>query len=244
MDTKVLIVEDDRLIRQGLVRLLRSEKAKEKKIKVVGDIRDAVDLFVYLKNFPIDIVLLDMKLNHVIDAGLNILSKIEKFNANKKKQTKVLFLSAEVTDADLIIDALNKGAIGFLGKDIDEDDLIQNLVDAHRGVISDDFTSTEVARTLAKFAKNQNLKSSLIEQILTKRELEVFKLFASGLNRAEVKEHLGVGFAAVDMHKKSIKEKTGLDNSVLYLRWIYQNSSDWLPAVFELNPAIQAFNNL
>jgi Response regulator containing a CheY-like receiver domain and an HTH DNA-binding domain len=224
MQHNVIIVEDDRLIRQSFIRLLSSEKAKVRNINLIGSASNEETLFKLLKTALPDVILLDMGLDYVKNAGIHILDKIN-------KTIKVLILSADVNNANLITEAMNKGAKGFLGKDIDEDTLLQRIVDVSKG--KDNITCCKVGSTLLQ----QRTKTKKLDH-LTIREIQVFKLSAAGFNRKQIAQGLCIGLAAVDTHKRHIREKTNLSKPVHYLLWVLRNKIEWLPDILNLNNEI------
>lgn len=229
MDTKIIIVDDDKLVRQGFVSLLSQKSAIESNIKVVGNVSNGEELYEILdSSISVDVIILDMKIYGITDAGYEILLKINTDYILKK--AKVLILSAEINDPDLINKSIKNGACGFLAKDIDLEEFIQSIkkvMDGKKYIISD-----RISKTL--YEKEQDV-INLYDNDLTDREIEIFKLFAAGFTRSEIPKKIFTSGINVDKYKGKIKDKTGLSKPIDFLWWILKNKKELMPEILDLH---------
>ena len=198
-----------------------SDRAKDNNIKLVGKARDEKELIELLDNTLVDVIVLDMKIDGIDDAGSQILSRLD-------KKQKVIILSSNIDDAGLILKAIKNGAKGFLGKDIETNELIDKIVNVSNGeedVFSKSVVSTIMHSKITQFKYDK----------LAKREIEVMKLFAAGYSRDKIADLLHITVKAVDSTKGRINTKTNLNKPVHYLMWILQNKKEWLPELYRLS---------
>lgn len=222
MPVKVAIIEDDNLMRKGLVSLFSSSEAQNENIDLVGDVGCEEDFIKLLKTVEVDVLLLDMNLNDVEDAGVEILSRLN-------KNIKVLILSSEAKDANLILKSLKCGASGFLDKGIELEELFFSIKKAKNGMKP--ILSDRVSGTVVEY---KSLEIKVGVESLEPREKETFKLFAAGYTRQEVANKLYVSVKAIDGYKSQIKGKTGFTNPVEYLMWVIKNKEILISEIMEL----------
>lgn len=191
---KVIICDDQAIIRDGLELLLKLEKD----IDVVGVAQDgaeAVDLVV--RTSP-DLVLMDLKMP--IMNGVEATRKICAHYPN----TKVLVLTT-FDDDEWVFDAIRAGASGYLLKDTPRG----KVVEAIRGTVTGkSYVDPSVAgKLLDQVASNQEQPSALIIAKLTGREEQVLRLVARGLSNSEIAGKLHLSEGTVRNHVSSIFTK-------------------------------------
>jgi len=194
---KVLIADDHALFREGLRMLLTQESG----IQVVGEATQGDEALSLAEALEPDILLLDIRMPKV--DGLTVLPKIRE----KSPRTKVLILSAFFED-DLIIEAMQNGAKGYLLKEATYKDLIKAIYATHAGELwAERKVLTELLESL--FQKVNDLHGPLSEprENLTEREQEIVKWVIHGMTNKEIATQLGISDKTVKTHLSNIFSK-------------------------------------
>ncbi|TDD96744.1 response regulator transcription factor [Jiangella asiatica] len=201
MTTRVLIVDDQAMVRQGFGALL----AAQEDIDVVGDAADGAQAVDAVRRLEPDIVLMDVRMP-VLD-GLEATRRILKAPGNP--HPRVIMLTTFDLD-DYVYEALRAGASGFLLKDAPAADLVHAVRVVAAG---DALLAPSVTRTLiADFARRPEPNRPRPERlrVLTPRETEVMKLIAGGLSNAEIAAALVLAEQTVKTHVGRILMKLDL----------------------------------
>ena len=180
---RVLIVDDHALVRRGLAELLGAADD----IEVVGALEDgalAADAVIELEP---DIVLMDLSMPGLdgIDATRAVLAA--------RPQTKVIVLTSFAENARILA-ALDAGAVGYLLKDAEPDDIVRALRDAVAGGVP---LSPRAARALLPANRPAADKT---QDALTAREREVLSLVAIGLPNKSIARRLEISEKTVKSH--------------------------------------------
>jgi len=192
MPMTILIVEDQRIVREGLIALLEDET----EIAIAGvasNGQEAIELFGRLKP---DVVLMDLQMP-VVD-GPEATRRIRELSPD----ARILVLTTYATD-EFIFKALRAGARGYMLKDASA----VELLDAIRAVYE--------GRTLLAPAVAERLVagvSSDTPEALTPRELEVLTLIGQGRSNGEIAEALTIAPRTVKVHVQNILGKLGAGN--------------------------------
>ncbi len=203
MSIRVLIADDQELVRTGFRAILNSEPD----IEVVGEAGDGRQAVENAQQLQPDVVLMDIRMP-ILD-GLEATRRIVTAPDSKPR---VLILTTFDLD-EYVYDALRSGASGFLLKDNPADQLITAIHVVARGeaLLAPSVTRrliTEFARHRQPTEKPEHLAS------LSGRELEVLELVARGLSNAEIADELFVGETTVRTHVGRILTKLGLRDRV------------------------------
>ncbi|HEY7271400.1 MAG TPA: response regulator transcription factor [Actinoplanes sp.] len=204
---RVLLVDDQHLIRAGLKMLCEAEPD----IEVVGEAdngRDAVTLAVRLAP---DVVVMDLRMPGV--DGITATGRI----LADRPAIRVLVLTT-FGDDDHLYPALTAGATGFLLKDAPPDELLDGI---RRAAAGDSPFSSDVLRRLVRRAVDARAGAPRPLPGLTTRERDVLDLVADGLSNAEIADRLHIGVTTVKTHITSLMTKTDSPNRVrlaLYAR--------------------------
>jgi DNA-binding NarL/FixJ family response regulator len=192
MPIRILIAEDQRIVREGLIALLEDE-AEITIAGVASDGRQAIELFQQLRP---DVVLMDLQMP-VVD-GPEATSRIRE----RAPDARILVLTTYATD-EFIFKALRAGARGYLLKDASADELLAAIRAVHEG------------RTLLASAVAERLVagvSNAAPEPLTPRELEVLTLLGQGRSNSEIAEALTIAPRTVKVHVQNILGKLGASN--------------------------------
>lgn len=196
---KVLIVDDHRVVRQGLRTFLELNDD----IQVIGeacDGQEAVDRAAQLKP---DIVLMDLVMPRL--DGIAATSRIKALGLI----AKVIALTS-FTEDDKVFPAIQAGASSYLLKDVSPDALVEAIRAAHRGEAR---LHPEVTRKLMEQVAAQPRSANLADgPQLTEREGEVIHLVARGKSNREIAEALVISEKTAKAHISNILGKLGLDD--------------------------------
>ncbi|MQY36083.1 Response regulator protein VraR [Streptomyces sp. RB17] len=197
---RVLIADDQEMVRQGFTVLLNAQPG----IEVVGQAVDGLDAIAQTAELSPDVVLMDIRMPELggIDATRRITAE--------RPAIKVLVLTTFDLD-EYVYDALRAGASGFLLKDASAD----KLAEAVRVVAAGDalLAPGVTRRLIAQFSRlDAGPRAPLKQRVgeLTERETEVLALIAQGLSNAEIAERLVVAEQTVKTHVGRILVKLGL----------------------------------
>ncbi len=196
---KILICDDQAVIRDGLEMLL----SLEKDFQIVGCAQDGQEALELAAQKSPDLVLMDLKM-----PGMN---GIEATREIRKKFPRVKILVLTTYDDDeWVFDAIRAGASGYLLKDTPR----QKIVEAIRGTLAGKtFVDPSVAgKLLQQVAGHPSQPASLLAQKLTERELDVLRLLAKGMTNAEIAAALYLSEGTVRNHISAILEKLGVSD--------------------------------
>jgi DNA-binding NarL/FixJ family response regulator len=204
--TRVLLVDDQSLIRTGFRMILDAEED----IDVVGESADGTQAIDSVKRFKPDVVLMDIRMPEMdgIEATRRIVD-----GSDGDHPVRVLMLTTFDLD-EYVYDALRAGASGFLLKDVPADQLVSGIRLVADG---DSLLAPSVTRRLIEeFAKTPAVDAPPPPSFedLTAREMEVLKLIARGMSNAEIAAELIVSETTVKTHVTRVLLKLGVRDRV------------------------------
>ncbi|PID85505.1 MAG: DNA-binding response regulator [Chloroflexi bacterium] len=216
-DVSVLIVDDQRLIREGIASLLDIQEG----VSVVGTAVNGQEAIAKAEAVQPDVVLMDVRMP-VMD-GITAAAQLKQM----LPACEILMLTT-FDDDEYIIKSLQSGASGYLLKDIPAADLAQAIKLAHAGIYQLD---TAVAGKLVGALSKEKAETtplpetavSLVDHDLTERELEVLRLIATGATNREIADCLVVSEGTVKNHVSSILSRLGLRDRTQAALYAYQH---------------------
>jgi len=202
---KVILVEDHNIVRDGIRSLLSGND----EIEIAGEASSGLEMSALLKKNNADIVLLDISLPD--GSGIEFCQLIKQENPGQK----VLFLSM-YTSEEYIFNAIKAGASGYLPKNISQQELLTAIRTVYNGneYFSESISNTILRSYIKKAKKQDEPEEANPETLLSKRELEILKLFAQGKSNPEIADELFISTRTVESHKNHILQKLGLKSAV------------------------------
>jgi len=201
---KVLLVDDHRLVREG-IRSLLEETAPAEQIDVIGSASTGEEAMRVMEEDTPDIVLLDLKLPGL--PGDEVMRHL----LAQYPGIKVIILTA-TTSGPIAKKVLGDGASGFISKDSGLPEVIKAINAVMEG---ERYVSSDVAQQLA--LSNLGGQDQVIEQ-LSSRELQILQLIADGLKNQHIAERLSLSPKTVSTYKKRMTAKLHAKSTVELLR--------------------------
>jgi DNA-binding NarL/FixJ family response regulator len=214
-DVSVLIVDDQRLVREGIASLLSIQPG----INVVGTAVNGQEAVDKAETLTPNVVLMDVHMP-VMD-GIAATGQIRQ----RSPDCQVLMLTT-FDDEEYIVRSLQAGAIGYLLKDIPADDLAQAVKLTHAGIYQLDpaVAGVLVGQLTTDRSKIQDDSIDMVvEHDLTERELEVLKLIATGMTNREIAATLMVSEGTVKNHVSNILSSLGLRDRIQAAIFAHEN---------------------
>ena len=203
--TKILLVDDHAVVREGYRRLLEEEPG----IRVVGEASHAAQACEQARALGPDVV--------VMDIALPGMSGIEATRRMLKDQPHLRILMFSMyDDAIYVRRALEAGALGYLSKASAPEVLVRAIHAVSRG---ERYVSSDVATNMAQSVVQPG-KSEI--EALTPREFEVLRLLVQGETVRGISEKLALSEKTVANHQSAIREKLGARNSAQLARLVAQ----------------------
>ena len=199
--TKVLLVDDHAIVREGYRRLL----ADEASISVVGEAGNAAQAYEQARALEPDVVVMDIALPGV--SGIEATRRM----LRDQPQLRILMFSM-YDDAIYARRALEAGALGYLSKATAPEVLVRAIYAVSRG---ERYVSPDVATHIAGSAV---LPGKAEIAALTPREFEVLRLLVQGETVRSISEKLALSEKTVANHQSAIREKLGARNSAQLAR--------------------------
>ncbi len=188
---RVVIADDHPLIRSGIAHAVKPYQD----IEVIAEVGDGTAVLRFLESNPADVVVLDVHMPHL--GGLGCLDQV----VVRWPDVRVLMLSVE-DDANLVVEALRRGAAGFVNKAVRPADLAAAIRQVASGTVM--LGGPHLARAAAPTAQPNNL--------LTEREQQVLGLVADGKTNAQIAHSLFISVKTVKFHLTSVFGKLGVSN--------------------------------
>lgn len=197
---KIFIVDDHPIVRKGLSQLINQEPD----LVVSGEAPDAQSALESLKKLKPDLAIVDISLQGI--DGIELIKTI------RARYGNLPVLVVSMHDESLFAErALRAGARGYIMKQ----EAIEKMMEAIRRVIRGDlYVSEKVSAGIVKrFIDGKSESASSPEELLSDRELEVFRLVGQGVGTRQIADQLHVSVKTVETYRANIKEKLNLKNA-------------------------------
>lgn len=209
MKIKVMLAEDQNLVRQGLRSLLELSDS----VTVVGEVEDGSEVLDGLAEYNPDVLLIDIRMPKM--TGIEALELMQ-----EKGVTTPAIILTTFDDHQLVLEGMKAGAKGFLLKDVSLDSLVNTIEKVYQGESLVQPAITErIMKGLSSLATTQELDTPVEE--LSPKELEVLRLMAGGYSNKEISGAIHKSEGTVKNQVSSILVKLGVrDRTQAVLRAI------------------------
>jgi DNA-binding NarL/FixJ family response regulator len=210
---KLMLVDDQALIRNGIASLLRTHGHV-----VIGEAGDGQEALALLGQISPDLILMDIRM-----PGMNGLEATRLIKV-RYPDTKIVMLTVSDDENDLF-EAVKSGAHGYLLKDLEASQFFEALdaIDRGEAVIP----ARLAGNLLHEFrARAHQVAETGVFEALSTREQEVLGLVAEGLTNHEVAEKLYISSNTVKYHMKNILGKLHLQNRAQIISWAARHGTD------------------
>jgi two-component system NarL family response regulator len=207
---KVLLVDDNRLMLEGLQNLLEAHD-----IEVVGMAADGMESIEMVRRLEPDVILMDIRM-----PGCDGLTATRLIKA-QMPDAVIVMLTTSTEDEDLF-EAIKSGACGYLIKSMETNELVKALEQARQG--TPPFSAGLAAKLLDEFARVSHPKEPISPQsaaetdappsggLLTTRQIQVLRLAADGLQYKEIGARLSLSPRTIKYHMTEIMNRLHLEN--------------------------------
>lgn len=211
MSIRVLVVDDQELVRAGFIMILDSQDD----IEVVGETANGADALDEVKRLRPDVVLMDIRM-----PKMDGLEATRILRADKRSDVRVLILTTFDPD-EYVYQALRVGASGFVLKDIPPHELLAavRVVAKGEALLAPSITR----RLIAQFAERLAPPASQELERLTDREAEVLRFMAKGLTNSEIADTLYLSPTTIKSHVAGVLAKLGLRDRTQAVVFAYEN---------------------
>lgn len=212
--TRVLIVDDHPIVREGLASLL----SRQPDFKICGEAEDVRSALRLVEETKPHVVTIDISLKS--GSGLELIRRIADVDRS------IRMVACSLFDETLYAErALHAGALGYVNKH----EATRTIVKAIRQVLSGKvYLSDRMSERLAQRLIGRRDKVELpVVDVLSDRELQVFQMIGKGLTTPEIAAKLHLGVKTIETHRRRMKEKLNLKNTAELARdaaqWVLEN---------------------
>jgi DNA-binding NarL/FixJ family response regulator len=212
-EIKIVLTEDHQLLRDGIKALIAAAN-----IEVAGEASDGAGLLKLLENIQPDIVLMDISLPDV--SGI----ELTRILSEKYPSIRVLILSMH-TDESFINQAIKAGAKGYLHKNTTREEMLFAIETVFSGnEFYSDIISKSILNNYIEKAKSHSDETKDPHELLSKREIEILKMFAEGFINKEIADKLFISIRTVESHKNHIMQKLNLKTQVELVKFAIKHN--------------------
>lgn len=208
--TRILLVDDHAIVRLGLTTLLNDQSDME----VVGEASTAGEAVIAVEKLRPDVVLMDIRLPG--EGGIEATREV----TTRFPESKVVMLTS-FADDELVMRAINAGAMGYVLKQVGNDELLRAIQAAARGEALLDPATTTRLLTRVRAADRKADEDAF--RNLSDREMDVLAPLARGKTNAEIGRLLNLSEKTVGNYIGNMFEKLGLNNRIELAAYAYEH---------------------
>ena len=202
---RVIVADDHRIFRQGLLRLLQSSNG----ITVVGEAGDGKEALNLITTEAPEIAILDISMPGL--SGFEVIRQLEQ----QENNTKIIYLTMH-DDLFTAKKVITSKAKGFVSKDDAYEDLIYAIEAVSSGRR---FVSPSISDKIFSL----NILKDSDDDVLTKRELEILKLIADGVTNKKIAGQLSISVKTVETYRSRIMQKLDLHSTADLIKYAIRN---------------------
>ena len=194
---KVLIADDHRVVREGLMAILKTKE----NIEVVGEAQDGQDAIQKVRTLEPDVILMDVSMPRM--GGVEATRQI------KREFPHIGIIALTMYDEQqYIFDLVRAGATGYLLKDSESSQIVEAIRAIHRGEsLIHPSVASKILAEFSLLAQKKGKKASWEHHDLTEREVTVLRLVADGKTNKEIANNLDLSEKTVKNHVRNIFHK-------------------------------------
>ncbi len=199
-EIRLLIVDDHAIVRRGMTALLTEIDG----LTIIGEASDGAEAVAQAAALMPDVILMDLMMPNV--DGIEAIRQISASHPD----IAILALTSFASD-DKVFPAIKAGALGYMLKNADLEELVAAIRQVHSGEPS---LHPNVARKVLRELRQPQEERAPAPEQLTARELDVLQLITKGMSNQEIADHLVVAEPTVRTHVSHILDKLHLANRV------------------------------
>jgi DNA-binding NarL/FixJ family response regulator len=207
---RLLLIEDNRLLREGLTAMLKTQPD----IEIVAAFGNGEDIVHKAREWKPQVILVDLGLRS--QNSLRVVELVKQ----ESPEVKLIVMDLIPVQAD-IVEFVKAGVSGFLLKDASFEDFLRTIrsVAAGAKVLPPSLTGSLFSHIIEQAVGEG--KAKLIESVrMTKREREVIELIAEGLSNKEIAARLVISRRTVETHVGNVLDKLGLTSRAQVASWL------------------------
>ncbi len=204
-EIRLLVVDDHKMVREGL----RSVLEDEENFRIVNEASNGIEAMKMLEKADVDVVLTDISMPKM--DGIELMKEIKK----AYPEQKVIALTM-LGEAQHIKQMLQAGAAGYLLKNCGSRELKRAIHAVNNG---ENYYSPEVQEVVMDYLSGMKKSRMSIDLPLTDREKEILHLIMKEYSNQEIAEKLFISQRTVDAHKRNLLAKTGTKNIAGLVLW-------------------------
>lgn len=211
---RLLLIEDNRLLREGLAAMLK----KQKDMNVVETVGNGENILAIMRKYKPEVILLDLGLRN--RSSLNLVKLVKKnFSASK-----IIMMDLIPVQAD-VYEFVKAGVSGFILKDATVNDFLKTIRSVAKGlqILPPNLTGSLFSQIVEHAISGSN-PSALIDSVrMTKRERQVIELVSEGHTNKEIAQKLHLSTYTVKSHVHNILEKLALSTRVQIAKYLHDS---------------------
>jgi DNA-binding NarL/FixJ family response regulator len=213
---RILLIEDNRLLRDGIAAMLK----KQNDMHIVASVGNGENILLMLGELKADIILLDLGLRN--QNSLQVVKSVKK----NFPETKIIVMDLIPLQAD-VFEFVRAGVSGFILKDANIADFFKTIRSVYNGdqVLPPHLTGSLFSQIIEN-AINESKPSAIVESVrMTKRERQVIGLITGGFSNKEIAQKLHISTYTAKSHVHNILEKLALNTRLQISKYAHLSGS-------------------